>query len=156
MLPCTWSRDSLVTFSANNLSTALCVPRNFASLVSTCSTNPTSSSCHSWVTCKNYVSSSCSFYNWICNFLLSPSLIILYTKGRPIISSLSFTMFASAWHISSCTSSTTSICSIPIHDDVVVSNKCVVSWICFSILLLISLASTFSYLLGSLFSSSSI
>ena len=75
---------------------------------------------------------------------------------RPIVSSFSFAIFASACRISSRTSSTTSIFSIPNHDVVVLSSKYVVSSIRCAIYPVISLASNFNCSIGSLFSNSSI
>lgn len=150
MLPLACSRDSFVSSSMSSFPTVACVSLNFASLVSTFCAKSTSSSCHGWVTLMNSVSSSHGFYSWIFSFLLLCDCTIRYTRVRPAISFFSFAISASAYCISSRTSSIVSICSIPNHDDVVVSSKCVVSSIWCTICPVISLAATFNCLIGSL------
>ena len=156
MLPLACSRDSFMTSLASNFPIVACVSLNFASLVSTFCAKSTSSSCHGLVTLMNSISSLHNFSNYICNFLLLPDCTIRCTGVRPGISSFSFVISASAYHISWHTSSTISIYSIPNHDNVVVSNKCVVLSIWCAICPVISLAASFNCSFGSLFSSSSI
>ena len=126
------------------------------SLVSTFYAKSASSSYHGWVTFRNFVSSSRNFCNCICNSLLLPDCTIRCIGVRLGVSSYSFAIFASAYRISSRTSSTTSICSMPNHDVAVVSSKCVVSSTQCVICPMISLAASFNCSVRSLFSSSSI
>ena len=155
-LPLAYSRDSFVTCLVSNFPIVAFVSLNSASLVSTFYAKYTSSSCHGWVTFRNSISSSCNFYNCICNFLLFPDCTIHCIGVKPGFSSFIFTISTLACHISLCTTSTTSICSMPIHDFVVVSSKCVLFAIWCAICSVISLTSTFNCLVGSLFSNSSI
>jgi len=72
------------------------------------------------------------------------------------VSSFNFAISTSVYRISSRTSLTISICSMPVHDSVVVSSKCVVSSIQYATCLMTSLAASFNCAVGSHFSSSSI
>ena len=104
----------------------------------------------------NSISSSHNLYSCICSFFLLPVCTIRYTGVRPGVSSVNFAISISVCCISSHTSSTTSILSMPIHDSVVVSSKCVVSTIQYAIYSATSLAASFNCVVGSHFSSSSI
>lgn len=81
---------------------------------------------------------------------------ILCTSVRPAGSYVNFVISASVFHISSCISSTMSISSMPDHDSVAVSSRCVVSLTWNAISPVISLASAFNCAVGSHFSNSSI
>lgn len=84
------------------------------------------------------------------------SYTIRCTGVRPGGSFVNFAISISVCHISSRTSSTASICSMPIHDSVAVSSRCVVSSIRYAISPSISSVVAFNCMVGSHFSSSSI
>ena len=62
-----------------------------------------------------------------CLLIIHPLSTILYTGVRPTGSSVNFTFSALICHISLWTSLTASICSMPDHDSVAISSRCVVS-----------------------------